>query len=62
LEQIQFLLGHVSPQTTERYLGCKQRINGAVNEQIGIELRAPEPSVKPTGGLAANRRWAAHGK
>ena len=36
-EQIQFLLGHVSIQTTERYLGCKQRIQGAVNDQIGIE-------------------------
>jgi site-specific recombinase XerD len=23
LEQIQFLLGHVSVQTTEKYLGCK---------------------------------------
>lgn len=39
LEQIQFLLGHVSVQTTERYLGCKQRIQGAVNDQIGIEPR-----------------------
>jgi integrase len=39
LEQIQFLLGHVSSQTTERYLGCKQRIRSAVNDQIGIEPR-----------------------
>jgi hypothetical protein len=37
LEQIQFLLGHVSVQTTERYLGCKQRLKGAVNDLIGIE-------------------------
>jgi integrase len=26
LEQIQFLLGHVTVQTTERYLGCSQPI------------------------------------
>jgi site-specific recombinase XerD len=37
LEQIQFLLGHVSVQTTERYLGCKQRIRSAINDRIGIE-------------------------
>jgi len=37
LEQIQFLLGHVSVQTTEKYLGCKQRLNEAVNDRIGIE-------------------------
>jgi site-specific recombinase XerD len=37
LEQIQFLLGHVSVQTTERYLGCKLRIREAVNDHIGIE-------------------------
>lgn len=36
LEQIQFLLGHVSVQTTERYLGCKQRLRNAVND--GIDL------------------------
>jgi hypothetical protein len=27
LEQIQFLLGHMSVQTTDRYLGSKQRIH-----------------------------------
>jgi site-specific recombinase XerD len=37
LEQIQFLLGHVSVQTTERYLGCKQRLREAVNDKIGLE-------------------------
>ena len=36
VDQIQFLLGHVSVQTTERYLGCKQRLKNAVNDQIGI--------------------------
>lgn len=40
LEQIQFLLGHVSVQTTERYLGCKQRFREAVNDRLGIEPRA----------------------
>jgi site-specific recombinase XerD len=40
LEQIQFLLGHVSVQTTERYLGCVQRIAAAVNDKIGIEPTA----------------------
>jgi hypothetical protein len=28
---------YVSVQTTERYLGCKQRIRSAVNDHIGIE-------------------------
>jgi site-specific recombinase XerD len=37
LEQIQFLLGHVSVQTTEKYLGCKQRIRNAVNDRVGVE-------------------------
>jgi site-specific recombinase XerD len=37
LEQIQFLLEHLSVQTTERCLGCIQRIASAVNDRIGIE-------------------------
>ena len=34
LDQIRFLLGHVSIQTTERYLGCRQRLDCAVNDKI----------------------------
>jgi integrase len=37
LEQIQFLLGHASVQTTKRYLGCKQNLRHAVNDNIGLE-------------------------
>ena len=36
LEQIQFLLGHVSVQTTERYLGCKQNLSHPVNDRFEI--------------------------
>ena len=38
LEQIQFLLGHASVQTTERYLGCKQNLGHPVNDLF--DLRA----------------------
>jgi integrase len=34
LEQIQFLLGHVSLLTTERYLGCKQNLEEPVNDRF----------------------------
>jgi len=37
LEQIQFFLGQVSVQTTERYLGCQQRLREAVHDRIGME-------------------------
>jgi hypothetical protein len=45
LEQIQFLLGHASVQTTERYLGCKQNLGSPVNDRFklrtGVQLRGP---------------------
>lgn len=36
LEQIKFLLGHSSIQTTERYLGSEQDIATAVNDSLGF--------------------------
>jgi integrase len=36
LEQIKFLLGHSSIQTTERYLGSEQEISVAVNDTLGL--------------------------
>ena len=36
LEQIKFLLGHSSIQTTERYLGSEQDIAVAVNDSLGL--------------------------
>ena len=44
LEQIQFLLGHVSVQTTEKYLGFKQRFRHAVNDRLGI---GPDSAIQP---------------
>ena len=41
LEQIQYLLGHASVQTTERYLGCKQNLGHPVNDRFSLgELAA----------------------
>jgi len=40
LEQIQFLLGHRSVETTERYLGSREWIVHAVNDELGIEPEA----------------------
>ena len=38
LEQIQFLLGHASVQTTERYIGSKQKLQDAVNDRLAISV------------------------
>ena len=40
LEQIQFLLGHASIQTTERYLGTRQELAPAVNDHLPLEIPA----------------------
>jgi site-specific recombinase XerD len=40
LEQIQFLLGHASVQTTERYLGCKQNLGHPVNDLFNLNTGA----------------------
>jgi integrase len=38
LEQIQFLLGHASILTTERYLGTDQELSTAVNDNLGLSI------------------------
>jgi integrase len=38
LEQIRFLLGHASVQTTERYIGSKQKLQNAVNDRFEISV------------------------
>jgi hypothetical protein len=38
LEQIRFLLGHASIQTTERYIGSKQKLQDAVNDRFAISV------------------------
>lgn len=45
LEQIQFLLGHASVQTTERYIGSKQKLQDAVNDRLGISVATPLKTV-----------------
>src|SRR6201998_358493 len=42
LEQSQFLLGHVSVQTTERYLGCKQNLGHPVNDVFDLRTDAAQ--------------------
>ena len=53
LEQIKFLLGHSSIQTTERYLGSEQEIAIAVNDSMGSECNFTG-AVKISGAIMAN--------
>jgi site-specific recombinase XerD len=46
LEQIQFLLGHASVQTTERYLGCKQNLGHPVNDLFDLRKNAQPQEEK----------------
>ena len=46
LEQIQFLLGHVSVLTTERYLGSKQNLEDTVNDRFGSLFRSALVDVR----------------
>ena len=50
LEQIQFLLGHASVQTTERYLGTRQNLVQAVNDNLPVEpdLKRGNPERAPS--------------
>ena len=52
LEQIQFLLGHASVQTTERYLGCKQNLGHPVNDLF--DLRSDAQHAKQAESVPAN--------
>ena len=47
LEQIQFLLGHASVQTTERYLGCKQNLGHPVNDRFNLATGAGTSAEQP---------------
>ena len=56
LDQIRFLLGHVSIQTTERYLGCNSDYDArsmivSESSRTPLELRARAGAERPPGRL-----------
>ena len=70
LEQIQFLLGHASVQTTERYLRCKQNLGHPVNDRFHLttvgasqQVHSESVAVPATPVASASRKGieCAHG-
>ncbi len=66
IEQIQFLLGHASVQTTERYLGCKQNLGHPVNDLFDLRMDEQQPverdpSVPASGTTGTVERSAKQG-
>jgi site-specific recombinase XerD len=52
LEQIQFLLGHASVQTTEHYLGCKQNLGPPVNDLFDLRMDSQQQAKHQDSGAA----------
>jgi integrase len=55
LEQIQVFLGHASVQTTERYVGTRESLDGAVNDNLLIPLAGTASELSRKG---PQRAWA----